>query len=291
MVQKIDEDSTQLAEALKSGVPIMITTLQKFPFVTGEGRRHCRPATLAVIVDEAHSSQSGEAAADAEGRAGGDGDQRAGQAEARRGRTADYEEEILKTMAKRGQQPNLSFFAFTATPKYKTLETSAQGRRRQAAAVPHLLHAAGHRGRFILDVLKNYTTYKTYFRLIKSVEDDPKLRQNARPRRALARFVSFHPTTGAEDRSDDRALPRSTHAQDRRPGEGDGGDQLPRSTRSATSRSSTSTSRRRATPTSDAGGVLGDGGTRRGRRVHRGRDEQRHQGKSCRRGSPRSTRC
>jgi type I restriction enzyme R subunit len=122
VVQKIDEDSTQLAEALKSGVPIIITTLQKFPFVT-EKVGALPERRYAVIVDEAHSSQSGEAAAELKGVLAAHAIAEQAKEEAEEKALPDYEEEILKAVAKRGQQPNLSFFAFTATPKYKTLET------------------------------------------------------------------------------------------------------------------------------------------------------------------------
>jgi type I restriction enzyme R subunit len=192
VVQKIDEDSTQLAEALKSGVPIVITTLQKFPFVT-EKVGDLPDRRYAVIVDEAHSSQSGEAAADLKGVLAGKAIKEEAKQKAEAEGLTDYEEEILKTMAKRGQQPNLSFFAFTATPKYKTLETFS---RRDANGKPQPFHTYSMRQaieeKFILDVLKYYTTYKTYFKLIKSVADDPKL-DKRKAARALARFVSFHP--------------------------------------------------------------------------------------------------
>jgi type I restriction enzyme R subunit len=192
VVQKIDEDSTQLAEALQSGVPIIITTLQKFPFVADKvgdlpNRRY------AVIVDEAHSSQTGEAAAELKGVLAANAlKEKAKQETADRG-LADYEEEIVKAMVKRGRQPNLSFFAFTATPKYKTLETFG---RKDENGKPQPFHIYSMRQaieeKFILDVLRYYTTYKTYFRLIKSIEDDPKL-DKKKAARALARFVSFHP--------------------------------------------------------------------------------------------------
>ena len=105
----------------------------------------------------------------------------------------DYEEEILKAMAKRGKQPNISFFAFTATPKYKTLEvfgiTGPDGK-------PYPFHLYSMRQaieeNFILDVLKHYTTYKTYYRLIKAIEDDPKV-DKKKAAKALARFMSLHP--------------------------------------------------------------------------------------------------
>jgi type I restriction enzyme R subunit len=141
VVQKIDEDSTQLAEALKSGVPIIITTLQKFPFVT-EKVMDLPDRKYAVIVDEAHSSQSGEAAAELKGVLAGNALREKAKQEAQEKGLTDYEEEIVKAMAKRGRQANLSFFAFTATPKYKTL----QGRERKASALPCLLYAAGNRG-------------------------------------------------------------------------------------------------------------------------------------------------
>jgi type I restriction enzyme R subunit len=192
VVQKINEDSTQLAEALKSGVPIIITTLQKFPFVT-EKVGDLPDRKYAVIVDEAHSSQSGEAAAELKGVLAGKSLKDEAKQKADAEGLTDYEEEILKTMAKRGHQPNLSFFAFTATPKYKTLETFG---RKDAKGKPEPFHLYSMRQaieeEFILDVLQYYTTYKTYFNLVKQVADDPKL-DKRKAARALARFVSFHP--------------------------------------------------------------------------------------------------
>jgi type I restriction enzyme, R subunit len=192
VVQKIDEDSTQLADALKSGVPIIITTLQKFPFVT-EKVGALPERRYAVIVDEAHSSQSGEAAAEMKGVLAAHAISEQAKEEAEEKALPDYEEEILKAVAKRGRQPNLSFFAFTATPKYKTLETFG---RKDEGGKPKPIHVYSIRQAieegFILDVLKYYTTYKTYFKLIKSVADDPKL-DKKKAARALARFVSFHP--------------------------------------------------------------------------------------------------
>ena len=192
VVQKIDEDSTQLAEALKTGVPIVITTLQKFPFVTekvGEltGRRY------AVIVDEAHSSQSGEAATELKGVLAGEAIRAEARAKAEVEGLPDHEEEILKTMLKRGRQPNLSFFAFTATPKYKTLEVFGRPGPDGQPQPFHLysMRQAIEEG-FILDVLKNYTTYKTYYRLVKAIEDDPQV-EKRKAARALARFMSLHP--------------------------------------------------------------------------------------------------
>src|SRR5262249_40387335 len=105
----------------------------------------------------------------------------------------DSEEEILRVMAKRGKQPNISFFAFTATPKYKTLEVFGQPGP-DGKPVPFHLYSMRQaiEEKFILDVLQNYTTYKTYYRLIKSIEDDPEV-DKRKAARALARFLSFHP--------------------------------------------------------------------------------------------------
>lgn len=192
VVQKIDEDSTQLAQALGSGVPIVVTTLQKFPFVT-EKIGDLPKRRYAVIVDEAHSSQGGETATELKAvlAAGTIKEEARRKAEAEG--LPDYEEEILRTMAKRGRQPNIAFFAFTATPKYKTLEVFGRPGPDGKPVPFHLysMRQAIEEG-FILDVLRNYTTYKRYYRLIKSVEDDPKV-DKKKAARALARFMSLHP--------------------------------------------------------------------------------------------------
>ena len=192
VVQKIDENSAQLAEALVAGVPIVITTLQKFPFVT-EKLGNLPTRKYAVIIDEAHSSQSGERAVEMKGVLVGKEIKEELAAAAGEEALPDYEEEILKTMLKRGRQPNISFFAFTATPKYKTLEVFGTPGPDNKPQPFHLysMRQAIEEG-FILDVLKYYTTYKTYYRLIKSIEDDPKV-DKRKAARALARFMKLHP--------------------------------------------------------------------------------------------------
>lgn len=192
VVERIDEDSTQLADALKAGTPIIITTLQKFPFVT-EKVGDLPDRKYAVIIDEAHSSQSGESATELKGVLAADSIKQKAKEEAEAQGLTDHEEEILKTMLKRGRQPNISFFAFTATPKYKTLEVFGH---RGPGGKPFPFHLYSMRQaieeRFILDVLKNYTTYRTYYRLIKSIEDDPEVNKS-KAAKALARFMSLHP--------------------------------------------------------------------------------------------------
>jgi len=192
VVQKIDKDSAQLAHALATGVPIIVTTLQKFPFVT-EKIGDLPKRKYAVIIDEAHSSQGGETAAELKGVLGGAAIMEEARRIAEEEGLPDYEEEILKTMAKRDRQPNISFFAFTATPKHKTLEVFGCPGPDGKPQPFHIysMRQAIEEG-FILDVLQNYTTYKTYYRLVKVIEDDPKVHKR-KAARALARFMSLHP--------------------------------------------------------------------------------------------------
>jgi type I restriction enzyme R subunit len=189
VVAKIDVDSSQLAHALATEVPIVITTIQKFPFVTEKvgglpGRNY------AVIIDEAHSSQGGERARDLKSVLAGGAVKNEGQEERI---VPDYEEEVLKVMSQRGKQPNISFIAFTATPRYKTLEVFGQTDPDGKPQPFHLysMRQAIEEG-FILDVLKNYITYRTYYRLNKSVETDPNV-DKRKAAQALARFVTLHP--------------------------------------------------------------------------------------------------
>ena len=203
VVQKIDDDSRQLAEALTGGVPIIISTLQKFPFVTrqllkmAEERGAAGDGVLptkrcAVIIDEAHSSQSGESATDLKEVLGGN---------VLRERAALYAAEdgvhdldaLYRSMAKRGQQANISFFAFTATPKHKTLAVFGREVGGQAGQPFHryTMRQAIEEGS-IMDVLKHYTTYATYYQLLKAGEEDPKV-ERKQAAKALARFMRLHP--------------------------------------------------------------------------------------------------
>jgi type I restriction enzyme R subunit len=198
VVQKIDENSRQLAAALESAVPIIITTLQKFPFVSRQllklaeergqqGNGVLPTRRVAVIVDEAHSSQSGESATDLKEVLAGEAlVAEAKQKAAEEG--MEHMEELFRSMAKRGKQANISFFAFTATPKHKTLAVFG---RNGKAFHRYTMRQAIEEG-FILDVLKNYTTYATYFKLLKACQDDPNV-ERKKAARALARFMRLHP--------------------------------------------------------------------------------------------------
>ncbi|MBN1366534.1 MAG: type I restriction endonuclease subunit R [Dehalococcoidales bacterium] len=184
--------SSQLSQALSSESLIIITTLQTFPFVT-EKIGTLPKRKYAVIIDEAHSSQGGESATELKGVLAASAIKEEALEKYKAGELQDSEEVILRTMAKRGRQPNISFFAFTATPKYRTMEVFGQPGPDGKPCPFHLysMRQAIEEG-FILDVLKNYTTYKTYYRLIKSISDDPKV-DKKKAARALARFMSLHP--------------------------------------------------------------------------------------------------
>ena len=163
VVQPIDQDSQQLARALVDGTKIVITTLQKFPLVlrsllsvagadspdaateaekmrAAEWRRTIAGRRYAVIVDEAHSSQTGESAREMKAILGS-------RAQAVDEDGEDWQDGLNAVVESRGPQPNLSFFAFTATPKGKTLELFGRpGLKRQAGILPRIQHAAGDRG-------------------------------------------------------------------------------------------------------------------------------------------------
>lgn len=205
VVQKIDENTQQLAKALADGVPVIISTIQKFPFIsqairTMEANGKAVAITtagkrFAVIVDEAHSSQSGETAMELRKILNGDGIE-AAIAE----QLLDFEDDtlseeakkaLLREQLKRAKQPNLSFFAFTATPKFKTLAVFNEPGENGAAPFHHYSMRQAIEEKFILDVLENYTCYKRYYKLIQKIEHDPTVPRR-KAARALARFVEFH---------------------------------------------------------------------------------------------------
>ena len=190
VVKKIDRDSAQLARAIASADPIIITTLQKFPFITEKMKQRKK---YAVIIDEAHSSQGGESAANLKEALAGAVIKEQAKQKAEKEGLPDHEEEIIRSMIKRGHQTNISFFAFTATPKYKTLEVFGVSNEEGNPQSFHLYSMKqAIEERFILDVLAHYTTYKAYYKLIKSIEDDPEV-DKKKASRALARFTSLHP--------------------------------------------------------------------------------------------------
>ena len=200
VVVKIDKDSNQLAEALAgTEARIIITTLQKFPFVLQKiGSLPTR--SYAVVIDEAHSSQTGEAAKDLRLLLGAGEEQELTAAEAEDAGLLStaidpIEEALVRSVAARsGRQGNLSYFAFTATPKGRTLEMFGWLNPATQKHEPFHLYSmrqAIEEG-FIMDVLANYTTYQTFWKTEKATEEDPEY-DARKARRAIARFVSLHP--------------------------------------------------------------------------------------------------
>ncbi|KOH44601.1 type I restriction endonuclease subunit R [Sunxiuqinia dokdonensis] len=194
VVQKIDKDSTQLASALGYGTNIIITTLQKFPFIVDKvGELPDRK--YAVIIDEAHSSQGGEASKKLKEVLAAKSLEDATKNDLEEDYTGDdfVREQIERSAAARGQQANISFFAFTATPKYKTLQVFGDKDDNEKPKPFHLysMRQAIEEG-FILDVLQNYTTYELYFKLTKAIEEDPNLNKK-KAAKAIGKYVSLHP--------------------------------------------------------------------------------------------------
>lgn len=190
-VVKHVESSAELKSALESGVKIISSTLQKFPVIV-EAIDQTAGKKFAVIVDEAHSSQSGESAADLRQVLTLD---EAAEEETKRERAFKTTEDMLidRMRARKVESPNVSFFAFTATPKQKTLELFGTEDPLTGKFFPFSLYSmrqAIDEG-FILDVLKNYTTYDTYFALLKKIEDDPEF-DKKKAERLLVQYVERH---------------------------------------------------------------------------------------------------
>ncbi|NBH15686.1 type I restriction endonuclease subunit R [Lachnospiraceae bacterium] len=207
VVVRVDKNAKQLTSALEKGDRIIISTLQKFPFVdvqeiATEGKR------FAIIVDEAHSSQSGKASerlkevlSDISMQGEDVIDKKLNEYALEEEKAeadmldSDEElaEEIKKEITAHGKQKNLSFFAFTATPKQKTLEMFG---RKGVNGKPEPCHIYSMKQaieeHFIFDVLEHYTTYKTYFQLGKKTVDDPEYAKG-QANKALGKYMSLHP--------------------------------------------------------------------------------------------------
>ncbi|MBO6728231.1 MAG: type I restriction endonuclease subunit R, partial [Maricaulis sp.] len=183
VVRAIDGTSRQLKEALEAGAKIIVSTIQKFSTEHLTAISAQAHKQFAVIMDEAHSSQSGKAAEAV--------------SKALTAKEVDEDERsaediILAFQNERGPQANISYFAFTATPRNVTLErfgvTGEDGK-------PHPFHLYSMRQAieegFILDVLKNYSTYQAYYELEKTIEDDPRF-EGSKAQRKVAKFAHLH---------------------------------------------------------------------------------------------------
>ncbi|WP_125722618.1 type I restriction endonuclease subunit R [Flavobacterium ustbae] len=171
--------SKELKENLESGKRIIITTIQKFPFIV-DGIADLSDKRFAVIIDEAHSSQSGSAADNMNRAMGSNNSDEEGE---------DPQDKILEIMNSRKMSKNASYLAFTATPKSNTLEKFGEKQEDRKFKPFHLysMKQAIEEG-FILDVLANYTTYKSYYEIEKSIEDNP-LFDTKKAQKKLRAFV------------------------------------------------------------------------------------------------------
>ena len=194
VVRRVREEdgSAGLRDALNSGAKIVTSTIQKFPYICSEtkvtGKR------FAVIIDEAHSSQSGKTNAKMK-MALMDQDLDPEQ------EPWDDEGEMAKEMRAQGNIPNISFFAFTATPKASTLEVFSTRDElcetdKDGMVLPRPFHLYSMKQAieegFILDVLENYTCFESYFKLVKTISDDPKYKE-MKANRALFGIVEWNP--------------------------------------------------------------------------------------------------
>ncbi len=181
------ERSGDLRQFIEHGKKIIVTTIQKFPFILDEIGSGHRDRSFAIIIDEAHSSQGGKAAG-AMADALGEGDDEAGY--------ETYEDRINREIERRTMLDNASYFAFTATPKNKTLELFGEsdpqgdGTVRRLPFHTYSMKQAIQEG-FILDVLEHYTPVESYYRLAKTVEEDPEY-DVRKAGKKLRRYVEGH---------------------------------------------------------------------------------------------------
>ena len=196
-VVTIDEKKTSkdLRDALNDGKRIIVTTLQKFPVIY-EQVNDTRGKSFAVIVDEAHSGQTGESAMKLKTALADTSDALAEYAEIEgkaESEIEDNQDAIVREMLSHGRHKNLSFFAFTATPKEKTLELFGVP---QPDGSFRPFHTYSMRQaieeEFILNVLENYTTYRTCFQIAKNTPDNPEV-PTAKAIRTIRRYEELHP--------------------------------------------------------------------------------------------------
>ena len=195
-IETIGEDKTSkdLRDAINGGVRIIVTTLQKFPVIYQEVDK-VAGRNFAIIVDEAHSSQTGSSAlklkaalADTE-----DALREYAEIEGKAEEELDPDDRLMREMTVQGRHKNLSFFAFTATPKDKTLELFGTEYEDGSFHPFHIysMRQAIEEG-FILDVLQNYMTYDTCFKIVKTSEDNPDV-PASRAAKVIRKYQELHP--------------------------------------------------------------------------------------------------
>ncbi|EPB0941984.1 type I restriction endonuclease subunit R [Campylobacter upsaliensis] len=188
LVEAITEGSRQLKAALEEGKKIIVTTIQKFPYIADE-ITHLQNKSFAIIIDEAHSSQSGKNAEEMGKAISNKNDKETGE--------MDLEEELIKIIKNKKFQKNASYFAFTATPKPKTLEMfgsacEINGKKKFIPFHLYSMKQAIEEG-FILDVLKGYITYRSYYEIVSKNDDKEYDKKKANAK--LKAYVTNHIAT------------------------------------------------------------------------------------------------
>ncbi|EPY3961398.1 type I restriction endonuclease subunit R [Campylobacter upsaliensis] len=188
LVESITEGSRQLKAALEEGKKIIVTTIQKFPYIADE-ITHLQNKSFAIIIDEAHSSQSGKSAEEMGKAISNKDDKETGE--------MDLEEELIKIIKNKKFQKNASYFAFTATPKPKTLEMfgspcEINGEKKFIPFHLYSMKQAIEEG-FILDVLKGYITYASYYKIVS--KNDNREYDKKKANAKLKAYVTNHIAT------------------------------------------------------------------------------------------------
>jgi len=193
VVEAITEGSKQLKQALEEGKKIIITTIQKFPHIVEE-IGDLPSNNFAIIIDEAHSSLSGQMARKLNQTIAKTEDSETNP-ETEDGDSITGEDLIIELIKSRKLLPNASYFAFTATPKNKTLELFGveyedSGKKKFSAFHLYSMKQAIEEG-FIMDVLQNYTSYQSYYALLKKIEEDPQY-DKQKAQKKLKNYVESH---------------------------------------------------------------------------------------------------
>ena len=197
VVNPVDVNSQQLKEYLELGKTIIVTTVQKFPFIS-DSISKLKSKNFGVIIDEVHSSQSGETSKHLKKslsksvlddyQEGEDWDD-----------LTEVDKLILDEIISRGKQPHISYFGFSGTPKNKTLEIFGRKNEEDGRFYPFDLYSMKQSisEGFTLDVLQNYINYERYFKLNKKIEEDKELPES-RVKKMLVKYVDIHPHTISE---------------------------------------------------------------------------------------------
>ncbi len=192
-----DASSSDLSDAINNGDKIIVSTIQKFSYILAKVNPN-KDKHYAIIIDECHSSTKGNYIANTTKALSAEEARKEDEANDNKDGQDDINDAIEEDIARTGKQGNITFFGFSATPKKKTLEkfgtksTDEEGKTLSAPFTCYSMQQAIDEG-FILDVLTNYTTYETYFKINKIIKDNPEFKK-AKTQRAIYRYAMLHPT-------------------------------------------------------------------------------------------------